>query len=171
MRHFAVTAFLICALTVPSPLLPGTRPKPPTSPPAWFWGCWVVTKALPITAIVGIGPKKEKAIIGTRIVFTPTRARSGKAVVESPACRVTELSAGEFWNLGRYPLSQIGILAPRVTQVSLDLPGNMSDLDFPGNYVYLRKKDIVIDVENVAFLAVKAKAGDPACACSSREAK
>lgn len=169
MKHFAATALLMGALALPSPLLPGTRPTRPTSPPAWFWGCWVVKKPLPVTAVVGIGPKEEKAIIGTRIVFTPTCARSGKTVIESPAYKVTGLSAEEFWDLGRYPLSQIGIRAPRVTQVSLDLPNGMSDLDFPGNYVYLRKKDIVIDVENVAFLAVKA--GGPACTCSSREAK
>jgi len=142
-----------------------------TSPPSWFWGCWVVTKSLPTDGISGISQQEADAIVGTRIMFAPTCARSGRAVIHSPKYSVMILSAGDFFKLGYFPLSQIGIHEQQVAEVRLTLPDNLSDLDFPGSEAYLRGKDIVINVENHSFLAVRAKPGDAACTCETPLAK
>lgn len=153
-------------------LLGAAKPVPPNSPPSWFWGCWTVTKLLPVTDASGLSPKQEKAIIGKRIVFSPTCARSGRTVVKSPAYSVKVVSDRDFFRLGYYvELSQIGVRARQVTEIQVTLPDNLSDLDFPGNYVYLREKDIVIAVEGDYFLAERAKPGDAACTCETSAAK
>ena len=86
-------------------------------------------------------------------------------MIHSPIYSVKILSARDFFKLGYFPLSQIGIHEQQVTEVGLILPDNLSDLDFRGETVFLRKKDIVINVENQSFLAERAKPDDPACAC------
>lgn len=158
-------------LISPLLLVGAAKPLPQKSPPRWFWGCWVVTKTLPTAGVSGLSEKQVDAIIGTRIVFTPTRARSGHTVIDSPKYSVKILSAKDFFKLGYFPLSQIGIREQQVTVVHVHLPDRMSDMDFPGNWVFLRKKDIVIDVENQSFLAVRARPGDPACRCEFPKAK
>jgi hypothetical protein len=57
-----------------------------------------------------------------------------------------------------------------VTEVTLVKP-NLPTADFLGNYVFLRKSDIVIEGEGVYFATRRAKPGDPACACKTPEAK
>jgi hypothetical protein len=130
-----------------------------------------VTKSLPTDGISGISQQEADAIVGTRIMFAPTCARSGRAVIHSPKYSVMILSAGDFFKLGYFPLSQIGIHEQQVAEVRLTLPDNLSDLDFPGSEAYLRGKDIVINVENHSFLAVRAKPGDAACTCETPLAK
>ena len=152
-------------------LLGTASPALAPSPPSWFWGCWVVTKSLPTAGISGLSQKQADAIIGTRIMFAPTCARSGRTVIQSPKYSVKTLSARDFFKLGYFPLSQMGIHEQQVTEVGLILPDNLSDLDFPGSQVYLRKKDIVINVENHSFLAVRAKPGDAACTREAPEAR
>ncbi len=139
-------------------------PMAKLSPPSWFWGCWLVTKSLPTAGVSGLSQKQVDAIIGTRIRFSPAYARSGCAVIRSPKYSVTVLSAREFFKLGYFPLSQIGVHGQQVTEVQIHLPVNMSDMKFPGSRVYLRRKDIIINVENQSFLAVRAKTGE-ACGC------
>lgn len=163
----------VCALVFCLPLAGVGGGTPQKPPPKWFWGCWVVTKSLPTSGSFGISQKQADAIIGTRIMFTPTCARSGRTVIQSPKYSVKTLSALDFFKLGYFPLSQIGIGGRQVTEVALSLPGNLSDLDFPGSEVYLRDKDkdIVINVENQSFLAVRAKPGDGACTCANKTPK
>lgn len=160
-----------CLLLFPLLFLGAGKSPAPKSPPNWFWGCWVVTKALPISAMIGLSPKREKAVLGTRITFTPTCARSGRIILNSPKYSVKVLSARDFFELGYFPLSQIGIKKQHVTEIELALPGNLSDLDFPGDEVYLRQKDIVIVVENDALLGERANPGDPACQCEAPKTK
>ena len=160
-----------CLVALSLLLVGAAKPTPKKSPPRWFWGCWVVTKSLPTAGISGLSQKQGDAIIGTRISFAPTRARSGHAVIRSPEYSVRIISARDFFKLGYFPLSQIGIHGRQVTEVLVHLPGNMSDLDFPGSQVYLRNKDIVINVENQSFLAVRAKPGDSDCWCKAAGAK
>lgn len=153
-------------------LLGAAKPVPPKSPPGWFWGCWTVTKLLPVTDASGLSAKQEDAIIGKQLVFTPTCARSGRTVVKSPAYSTKIVSDRDFFRLGYYvELSQIGVHAKQVTEVDVALPSNLSDLDFPGNNVYLREKDIVIEVEGDYFVAERAKPSDPACRCEEAKAK
>jgi hypothetical protein len=160
---------------MPSLLLLGAaKPPPRGSPPRWFWGCWVVTKELPVSESFGISPEQEKAIVGTRLIFTPTWARSGRTVVKSPKFSARVVSARDFFRLGNYvKLSQIGVKAKQVTEVYLDLPDDLSDLNFPGNYSYLREKDkdIVIVVEGDYFVAEKAKPGGPTCKRDGKKPK
>lgn len=154
---------LLCALF----LVGASRPRPQKSPPSWFWGCWVVKSVLPTNGISGLSPRREEAMIGRRIEFSRLYARSGKIVVHSPKYSVTTLSNREFFDTINYvSLDQIGVHAPFITNVRLSLPMDMSDLDFPGNDVYLRKKDIVIVVEGDYFLAERAKLNDKACRCT-----
>jgi hypothetical protein len=152
-------------------LLGAASPAPPKAPPDWFWGCWTVKKLLPVTDSSGLSPKQEEAIIGRKLVFAPRCARSGRIAVQSPKYSVKILSARDFFKLGYFPLSQIGVRKSYVAEVDLALPGNLSDLDFPGNNVYLREKDIVIEVEGDYFIAERATPNDPACRCGYVKAK
>lgn len=139
----------------------------PTAPPSNFWGCWVVRKALPTAGISGLSPAQEKAMIGRRIVFTPTCARSGGTVIKSPKYSATVLSERDFFQLGYVRLGEIGIKEDKVTVVTLDLPGHLSAADFPGVHAYLRKTDIVFDVENDYFVAKRAKPNGADCTCEN----
>lgn len=146
-------------------------PMPPQSPPSLFWGCWVVTRRLPTNGVSGLSKEQAHSMIGKRIMFTPTCATSGRRVISSPKYSVKVLSAREFFELGHFPLSQIGIREQEVTEVELTLPDNLSDLDFAGSDVFLREKDMVIIVENDSFLVERAKPKDAACACGQPSAK
>jgi hypothetical protein len=140
------------------------------NPPSWFWGCWVVSKPLPTPGISGISPDQVKAIIGARIVYQPKHARSGHRVAPSPEYTVTVLSGQDFLSLGYVRLNQIGIDGDKVTRIQLINP-QLSDLEFPGNDVFLRKADIVIEVENTYFAARRAKVQDVGCKSEETEGK
>lgn len=87
--------------------------------------------------------------------------------MQSPKYSGNVLSAQYFFGLGYFPLSQIGIHEQEVTRVELALPRSPSDLDFRGDEIYQREKDIVIVVENDARLAERAKPGNPECKCGA----
>lgn len=140
---------------------------PPPAIPSWFWGCWVVTKSLPTAGISGISQKQANSIVGTLIVFSPTFARSGHTIVHAPKYSVKILSARDFFKLGYFSLGDIGIHASKVTEIDVALPKNMSDMDFYASQVFLRNGEIVINVENASFLAVRAKPVDTDCTCRS----
>jgi len=151
-------------------LMGAAKPTPAASPPRAFWGCWVVTKMLPTPGLSGLSQKQVNAILGTRIVFTPSCARSGRTVAPSPEYSTTVLSDRDFFKLGNVSLKQIGVATPQVTRVGLVKP-ELSDLVFLGDYVFLRSEDIVIEVEGDFFVAERAKPGDAACACETRKVK
>jgi hypothetical protein len=150
-----VFAFVLIATAKPAPA------------PSTFWGCWVITKMLPTPGISGLSPKQVKAIVGTHLVFTPSCARSGRTAVQSPEYSTTVLSDRDFFKLGYVRLGQIGIHENKVTRVTLVKP-ELSDLEFPGNNVFLRKTDMVIEVENDYFVAKRTKADDPSCTCEAQ---
>lgn len=135
-------------------------------PPSTLWGCWTITKMLPTAGVSGLSPERVKAIIGTRLVLTPSCARSGRTVVSSPAYSTSVLSDREFFELGYIPLSQIGIHQKRVTRVRLLNP-ELSNIDFVGTDVFLRKTDIVIEVENDYFVAKRLGPAPRAEACEA----
>lgn len=161
----------VCILMSSLLLIGAAKPTPQKPPPKWFWGCWKVKRLLPVTDSSGLSPRQEEAIIGKQLLFTPTFARSGRVVVRHPIYLTKIVSDRDFFKLGYFPLSQIGVHAKQVTNIELTLPGNLSDLDFPGNTVYLREKDIVIEVEGDYFLAERATDNDPACRCGDVKAK
>lgn len=109
--------------------------------------------------------------MGRKLVFTPRYARSGRIAVQSPKYSIKILSARDFFKLGYFPLSQIGVRKSYVAEVDLALPGNLSDQGFPGNNVYLREKDIVIEVEGDYFVAERATPNDPVCRCGYVKAR
>jgi hypothetical protein len=140
------------------------------APPPSYWGCWIVKKVMPTVGITGLSQKQANAVIGTRLVFTPACARSGSTVVQAPTYSVKVLSSREFFGISYIPLKQIGIEAQQVTEVDL-LKAGVSDLDFYGTEVFIRQKDIVIDVEGTFFLAERVKGGDALCKCEVPSAK
>jgi len=151
-------------------LMGAAKLMPAASPPRSFWGCWVVTKMLPMPGVSGLSQKQVNAILGTRIVFTPSCARSGRTVARSPEYSTTVLSERDFFRLGNVSLRQIGVATQQVTRVGLVKP-ELSDLVFLGDYVFLRSEDIVLEVEGDFFVAERAKAGDAACVCEMRKVK
>ena len=156
-------AFVRSMLVMPICSLPlSGQTKELQNPPSWFWGCWVVSKPLPTPGVSGLSPEQVRAIVGTRIVYQAEYARSAHRVAPSPAYTATLLNGEDFLSLGFVRLNQIGIEGNRVTRVQLIKP-EFSDLEFPGNDVFLRKTDIVIDVENTYFVAHRAKAQDSGC--------
>lgn len=173
MGRSRLYSFRSLALSV-LPLVLAVSQNPLKSPPSWFWGCWTITAALPVSAGVGLSPKQEKAIIGTMLAFTRTCARSGRVVLKTPQYSTRTISAGQFFRFGNYvDLRDIGVTSKRVTEVEVSIPRSMSDLDFPGNYLYLRpaKKDIVISVEGDYFVAERKSTADKACKCELTSVK
>ncbi len=169
MKLFVAAVCLWGCLVLPSMPVRAAQPSSVESLPNWFWGCWIVKKDLYVKDISGLSQKKVDAIIGTRIVFTPLCARWKRTVIRSPKYTVRVPSNDQFFR-GRYGtynnLDAIGVGSNYVTQVTTDLPDGLCDLDFVGQDVYLRKNDIVIEVEGAYMVAKKAKPGDKACACS-----
>jgi hypothetical protein len=151
-------------------LMGAAKLMPAASPPRSFWGCWVVTKMLPTPGLSGLSQKQVNGILGTRLVFTPSCARSGRTVARSPEYSTTVLSDRDFFKLGNVSLRQIGVATQQVTRVGLVKP-ELSDLVFLGDYVFLRSEDIVLEVEGDFFVAERAKAGDAACVCETRKVK
>jgi len=145
---------------------------PQKSPPSWFWGCWVVKRNLAVRDISGLSQKQVDAIIGTRIFFSPSCARSGGTVIKSPTYSLSVLSNAEFFTRRSYvDLSEIGVRGQQVTEVAVRGEFAAGDVEFPGADVYLRERDIVIEVENVYLLAERAKPGDPSCGCEAPPAR
>ena len=163
MKTSAIRVFCAGLLLLPGLFLGAAEAAPVASPPHWFWGCWVVTTDLPTSGISGLSQKQVNTIIGTRLVFMPSYARSGHTAIQSPKYSVNIQTKQQFFGGSYISLNQIGVHKKQVTEVIVNLPLNLSDLNFPGYDVYLRNKDIVIVVENVFFSAGRAKPGDAAC--------
>jgi hypothetical protein len=162
---------ICCVLVVVTPLLSlDKRESPLSAPPHWFWGCWVVKKLLPTSGVSGLSQKQVDAIIGTRLVFSKTCARSGDVVAPSPEYSTTVLSNRDFFSLGYVPLGQIEVKDSKVVRVQLTKP-ELSDLEFLGDDVFLRKEDIVIEVENDYFVAGRAMPDDADCTCEKKAPK
>lgn len=160
MLKFVVRLFMLMIIIFPISLSGQTKEL--ENPPSWFWGCWIVSKPLPTPGVSGLSPEQVRAIVGTRIIYQPKFAQSGHKVAPSPIYAATVLSDQDFLSLGYVRLSQIGINRDKVTRIQLIKP-ELSDLEFPGNDVFLRKTDIVIEVENSYFVAQRAIAKDLGC--------
>jgi hypothetical protein len=166
LRNVARACFLIVIIC---PLASLAQTKEKTSPPSWFWGCWVVSKPLPTPGVSGLALEQVRAISGTRVIYQPSYARSGQSVASGPEYSTTTLTSQEFLSLGYVRLKQIGIPDDSVIRVQLVKP-EFSDLVFPGNDVFLRKSDLVIEVENNYFVAERAKPQD-SCKFTKTEGK
>lgn len=162
--HWRCIVFLTGSLVLSSAGLS----SPPSSPPDWFWGCWTVKKLLPVTDVSGLSSKQETAIIGSKLVFSKACARWRRTVIHLPKYSLKRLSAKEFFEGYYVPLRQIGVQEPYVVQMEVELPENLSDLDFPGATMYLRKNDIVIEVEGDYFAADRAKPSAD-CSCHAKD--
>jgi hypothetical protein len=128
-----------------------------------------VRKLLPTPGISGLSQKQVNDIIGTRLVFSPTCARSGSKAVKSPEYSTDTISDRDFFDLAYVSLSQIGIRGNKVVRIRLTKP-ELSDLEFRGNNVFLRKGDLVIEVENDFFVAERdTKADSAVCRCQESE--
>lgn len=158
------TALICCVLVFTVALSTVANVELPTSPPQWFWGCWVVKKLLPTSGVSGLSKEQANALVGRRLVFGKSCARSGDAVAQSPVYSTSVLSDRDFFSLGYASLAQIGVKDNKVVRVQMTKP-EFSDLDFAGNDVFLRENDLVIEVENDYFVAERAKSEDAVCTC------
>ena len=117
--------FLICCVLIFNVTfltgVNGRFPHRPT-PPQWFWGCWVVKKLLPTSGVSGLSKEQVNALIGRRLVFGKSCARSGDAVAQSPVYSTSVLSDRDFFSLGYASLAQIGVKDNKVVQVQLTKP-------------------------------------------------
>jgi len=165
MKTSAIRVFCAGLLLLLGLLLETAEAAPVVSPPHWFWGCWVVTTDLPTSGISGLSQKQVNTIIGMRLVFMPSYARSGHTAIQSPKYSVNIQTKQQFFGGSYVSLNQIGVHKKQVTEVIVNLPLDLSDLDFSGADVFLRRKnkDIVIEVEGDYLVAEKAKPGDAVC--------
>lgn len=156
---------ILCALFVFTVQLSVATSAPTRSSPLdRLWGCWVVKKPLPTTGVNGLSQAQVDAIVGTHIVFGRACARSGHLVVASPKYSTKVVTARDFFAGGFVSLEQIGINDGQVIEVQLTNPLPLGVV-FPGDDVFLRKRDIVFELENAYFLAERARPDDVGCAC------
>ena len=135
-----------------------------SNPPATLLGYWTVKRDLRAPGIVGLSQKEINQIIGTRIFYSESCAKSGRAVLASPGYETTTLSEREFFEYARVSLKQVGITGTTVTQVSLSgseaLPKR-----FVGSIVFLGGQNPVIEVEGVFFELARTEPDRGECAC------
>jgi hypothetical protein len=127
-------------------------------------GCWTVKRDLRAPGIVGLSQKEINRIVGTRIFYSESCAKSGRTVLVSPGYETATLSEREFFEYARVSLKQVGIPGTSVTQVSLTGTQTL-ETRFVGGIVFLGGKNPVIEVEGVFFELEKAKPGNSGCTC------
>ena len=133
--------------------------------PAQLRGRWVVTRDLPTSTICCWGEKESKAFIGTEIEYTADNFRWKNIVTTHPSIQIEVISAQQFHdensgggaNDSQVNFQQLGIKAPRITQIELghepaDITGGT--IEIPGDKVLIKDKNtIVFSVCNVYFEA------------------
>jgi hypothetical protein len=133
-----------------------------SNPPTTLWGCWTVKRALPTTNISGLSQKEVDRIVGTRIIYSDSCAKSGRNLLRSPGYVTTILSDREFFEYAHVPLKQLGIAGTTATKVTLSGSENLKSR-FIGDTVFLGGKSPVIEVEGVFFELGKANPGKGEC--------
>jgi hypothetical protein len=135
-----------------------------SDPMTTLWGCWKVKRALPTTNIAALSQKEVDRIVGTRIFYSESCAKSGRILLRSPRYETTTLSEREFFGYAYIPLKQLEITGPTVTMVTLSGAEDLRS-PFVGSTVFLQGKSPVIEFEGVFFELEKAKSGKDKCNC------
>jgi len=129
-----------------------------SNPPTTLWGCWKVKRALPTTNIAALSQKEVDRIVGTRIFYSESCAKSGRTLLRSPRYETTTLSEREFFEYAYIPLKQLEITGSTVTMVTLSGAEDLRS-PFVGSTVFLNGKSPVIEFEGVFFELEKPKSG------------
>lgn len=135
-----------------------------SNPPATLLGCWTVKRDMRAPGIVGLSQKEINRIVGTRVFYSESCAKSGRAVLASPGYETTTLSERDFFDYARVSFKQLGMPGPTITQVSLTGSQTLQTR-FVGSRVFLGGKNPVIEVEGVFFELEKVKVENPKCTC------
>lgn len=133
--------------------------------PSQLRGTWVVKRELPATTISCWGESDAKKLIGTEIEYAAYSFRWKAIVTDHPTVQSRVVSAEQFHEENSSPSAngsqvyfrQLGIAAPRVTEITLGhVPADITGatVEIPGDAVLIKDPDtIVFSVCGVYFEA------------------
>ena len=133
--------------------------------PAQLRGKWIVSRVLPTSTICCWGEKESKALIGTEIEYTKDSFQWKNTITNHPTVENIVISAEQFHNENsgggandsQVSFRQLGIKAPRITQITLGHePANITGgtIEIPGDRVLIKNGNkIIFSVCNVYFEA------------------
>ena len=125
-------------------------------PSPYIYGRWTVKRLIPNSGIQ-VGPRQLKPLLGTVAIYSPSRAKFGRYVVERPKYRLRRESAHQFFEGWYIDPSEIGIRGRSVdTLIVLDEQGR--DVIAPGMVLIIRgKNDLVTSWDGGFFEMVRQK--------------
>jgi hypothetical protein len=138
--------------------------------PSQLWGKWRIRNEVPTSTISCWSEAEAKAIIGTEIEYAADYFRWRNVITKHPAAEVREVEAeqfrvensGEGASSSQVSFHQLGINAPKATQVTInhppaDVTGGTTEI--PGDKVLLADRNtIIFSVCNVYFEAKRVTA-------------
>jgi uncharacterized protein YecT (DUF1311 family) len=128
-------------------------------------GRWTVVRTLPTKTISCWGETEAKTVIGTEIVYTADSLQWKDSSAKNPKVTKNVISARDFAlnnsgggaNDSNVSFKQLGISAPRATQITIEHPdANITGgtTEIPGDVVLLRDPThIIFSLCNLYFLA------------------
>jgi len=135
-------------------------------PPASLWGCWQVKRDIRTPNIAGLSQAEANRIIGRRIFYSESSAKSRDIVLKPPDYETTTLSAETFFENTYVPLDRLGIPGKSVIRINLRSSDKVLKR-VPGDLVYLGGKHPVIEVEGVFFELTRVTS--KRCGCSPKK--
>lgn len=146
-------------------LLAFAASTPAQNIPRQLHGRWRIKRILPAGGISCWSGKEAKRLIGTEIEYTDGTVRWGKQLALVRSVKESELTADQFdrdnWGSGgSVLLSDLGIQAPRVTQINImhaDLTPIRGASEIVAEDALIKDENtIIIDPCGVFFVAVRA---------------
>jgi|SRR5581483_197381 len=126
--------------------------------PKELGGCWLTTRALKTSNVQSLAPAEAHTFLGRKLKFSPTLARSGDAVLQSPQYYVRQVRDEDFTDAFSIPLKDIGITGNSAVEIDIYRDKNQLT-EFPGNLVLLKdKRNIVWNWRGVFFEAKRCAA-------------
>jgi hypothetical protein len=121
-------------------------------------GCWLTTRALKTTNVQSLSPAEAHTFLGRKLKFSPSLARSGAAVLQSPQYYVRQVKDEDFTDAFAISLKDIGITGNSAVEIDI-YRGKNQLTEFPGNLVLLKdKKSILWNWRGVFFEAKRCAA-------------
>jgi hypothetical protein len=126
--------------------------------PKELGGCWLTTRALETSNVQSLSAAEAHTFVGRKLRFSPSVARSGDAVLQSPQYYVRQVKAADFADAFAISLKDIGISENSAVEVDI-YRGKNQLTEFPGNLVLLKdKKSILWNWRGVFFEAKRCTA-------------
>jgi hypothetical protein len=145
-------------------LLAVVASTPAQDVPQQLQGKWRVKRMLPAGGIACWDGKEAMQLVGTEIEYTDRTVRWGKKLANILSIQESELTAEQFQQEysgsgGQVSLSQLGIHAPKVTQIFFkhtDVKPIQGAYEIVGEDVLIKDKNtIIIDPCGVYFVVVR----------------